>query len=243
MSNGYSGLRAGVGRRAVKALCYSLLYIHICTPVLHAQDVEDEKPVKKPSKHTEQSHIPGTPLQVPVVPKAIMRKPEEIKNEKEFFKALGNNYILMEDGSVLSAADWMLGALRKDRSGHLMDDYERRLFLGQAARAALGLDETLVHNSLTDSGPLVSYDARPTISKPTQILEGIYRYFVPGRNKNYRPEVSGGAFHPLAKTGGTGPYLFEKQFNESIMWTAQEFKDHGTFQIMLRDAQKKLEKQ
>lgn len=242
MGNGYSEVAAGMKKGAFKAALYSLLYIHICTAPSSAQDESAQESASDTQKPVVEGHIPGTPLQVPVVPKALMKKPEEIKGEKEFFKALGNSYILLEDGSVLSASDWILGSMRKDSSGILMDDYERRLFLGQVARAAVGIDETLVHNSITDSGPLVRYDARPTISKPMQVIEGLYRFFVPGRDKNYRPEISGGAFHPTMKTGGTGPFLFERQFNESIMWTAEEFKDHGTFLNMLEDAQKKLEK-
>ncbi len=236
MGNGKSVATLGFGENILKKLIYSLLYIHICASVVFAQETqEDEKPLK---------HVPGVPLQVPVVPKSVLKKSEgELKTEKDFFKALGNTYIVLEDGSVLSAADWMLGSLKKDNSGIQMSDYESRLFLGQVARSALGLDETLVYNSITDSGPLVVYREPPPLSAPLQVLQGVIRYFVPGRDKNWDASKSGGAFSPTMKTGGTGPVLFERQFNESIMWTAEEFQERAIMQKMLDKAQKELDKE
>ena len=77
----------------------------------------------------------GQPLVVPVFPRGS-KLPEGAA-------ALKDSYIVMDDGSVVSMADWVLGALNKN-IGADMGDYNTRLFLGQVARAMAGLDEGMV---------------------------------------------------------------------------------------------------
>jgi hypothetical protein len=47
---------------------------------------------------------------------------------------LHDQYILLNDGSVISMADWVLGALRKSDLNREMSDLDRRLFMGEVAR-------------------------------------------------------------------------------------------------------------
>ncbi len=218
-------LRAGSAHYI--ALRLALIVFSVVSTQAVAAQSENAKPREEAS---------DIPLQVQVVPRALLKRAaQELKTEEDFFKALGNTYIIMKDGSVLSSSDWILGSLKKDRSGALMTNYESRLFLGQTARAALGLDETLVHQNYVNTGELVSFDNRPRISGPMQAAQGLFKMLVPGRNREWHGAKAGGSFSPTMKTGQTGNVLFEEQFNESIMWTAEEFKEIGTMRIMLND--------
>ncbi|UTW54403.1 hypothetical protein [Kordiimonas sp. SCSIO 12610] len=72
------------------------------------------------------------PLNVPVYPKGSERK-QTLSNITD----LQDQYILLNDGSVISMADWILGALNKTDLNREMTDLERRLFLGEVARNML----------------------------------------------------------------------------------------------------------
>jgi len=177
----------------------------------------------------------GSPLVVPVYPRGTKMKGSPISTD------LRDNYIILEDGSALSMADWILGSLKKDASGIAMTDYENRLFLGQVARAAVGLDEGLVHHSYVNVAPTVTFRAPPPPGAAIQTLQAVLGVILPGTSKGWHPAKTGGAFSPMMKSGGGGAILFEGQFHNTLMHTASEFKELGTMRIMLKEAEKARE--
>jgi hypothetical protein len=72
------------------------------------------------------------PLRVPVYPKRDS-KDRPLPDGAD----LRDQYILLDDGSVISMADWVLGALNKSDIDRNLSDLERRLFLGEVARNML----------------------------------------------------------------------------------------------------------
>ena len=177
----------------------------------------------------------GSPLVVPVYPRGTKTKGSPISTD------LRDSYIILKDGSALSMADWILGSLKKDASGIAMTDYENRLFLGQVARAAVGLDEDLVHHSYVHVAPTVTFRAPPPPGAAVQTLQAVLGVFLPGTSEGWHPAKTGGAFSPVMKSGGGGAILFEGQFHDALMQTASEFKELGTMRIMLREAEKAQE--
>ncbi len=195
---------------------------------------ETETPLKEV-----QYEAPKGPLSVPVFPRGT-------NSEKKLPEGadLRDSYIVLEDGSVLSAADWIIGSLKKDQSGVGMSDYENRLFLGQVARAAVGLDENLVNRSLVHASPTLAFKAAPApkgmeavaLSLASLVVNAI----LPGTPEGYDPAKAGGAFSSTMKARGDSTLLFDDWFNESMNQTVAEFKESGTMQIMRNEQQKRL---
>jgi len=75
------------------------------------------------------------PLVVPVHPRGSEANPPA---------DITDTYIVLEDGAVVSMADWVLAPLRRSATGAGMSDYDNRFFLGQVARALAGQDQKLV---------------------------------------------------------------------------------------------------
>lgn len=177
------------------------------------------------------------PLVVPVYPRGTKTEDAPIGTD------LQDSYIIMKDGSALSVADWILGSLKKDSAGADMSDYESRLFLGQVARAMVGMDETLVRQNYVYLAPTVGYRPPPPPKGAMRALQAvtglITSALLPGTPSDWHPAKSGGAFSPMMKSGGDAAILFEEQFHNALMQTAGDFKEQGTMRIMLEEAQRK----
>jgi len=175
------------------------------------------------------------PLVVPVYPRGYKTEDAPISTD------LRDNYIILEDGSALSVADWILGGLNKGDVGIGMTDYQNRLFLGQVARAAVGMDEDLVRHSYVNIRPTVTFRPPPKPGMAMQTLGAvaglIQNAIFSGTPTGWHPAKTGGAFSPLVKTGGDAAHLFELQFHEAIMHTAGDLRESGTMQIMIKEAQ------
>jgi len=178
----------------------------------------------------------GGPLVVPVFPRGSLAPDAPVSTD------MRDSYILLEDGSVLSVADWILGSLNKDRAGVGMTDYENRLFLGQVARAMVGMDEKLVNHSYIYTRPTVTYKAPPPPGGAMQVLQGVVGLIggaiFSGTPEGWHPAKSGGAFSPLQRSGGDAAILFEGQFSGAMLLSVEDIRDAGIYQIMLDDARK-----
>lgn len=224
---------------AVLSLIVSLLFL-VAAGLAAAQDADadaDDPAVEPASDRPElgsedqkQTRQSG-PLVVPVYPKGIKKGDAPVSTD------LRDNYILLEDGSALSVADWILGSLKKDEAGVGMTDYENRLFLGQVARAAVGMDEDLVHHSYVNIAPTVTYKAPPPPGAAMQALQSVVGMvggmIFSGTPEGWHPAKTGGSFSPMMKTGGGATVLFNEQFNEAIMHSAGDIRELGTMQNML----------
>lgn len=185
---------------------------------------------------------PRGPLTVPVYPRGNQETPAGKSTD------LRDSYIILEDGSVLTMADWVLGSLNKDKAGIGMSDFENRMFLGQVARAAVGMEENLVNRSLVHAKPTLAYKAVPAPKGMEKVALSLASLVVgailPGTPEGYDPAKSGGAFSPTMRTGGGDiTTLSDEWLNEAIMHTAGELKQSGTMQIMLSEHKKKLEQE
>lgn len=172
-------------------------------------------------------------LVVPVYPRF---KPP--KGETDI-SSLKDSYIVMEDGSVLSVADWLLGSLTKSETGVGMSDYQNRLFLGQVARAAAGMDERLVYTSFRDAGPLRLY--RPErLPGPLEAAQGFLSLLVPGLAPNWSPAVTGKPNLVSVQQfdrGVGGAILFGEQFSEALFQTSEDFIYQGQLFNMMKEHQ------
>jgi hypothetical protein len=185
-------------------------------------------------------------LYVPVYP-GMKRKEASVQPDAPLMQSLGNSYILLEDGSALSMADWILAGLDRNQVGADMSDYESRLFLGQVARAMVGESEDLTHQSLVYTAPTVRYQTPP----PPKGMEALWKNAVglvasvilPGTPEGWSPTNTGGGFSPVMTTGDGAAILFQGQFYEAIMHTAGDFKEQGTYQSMLKAAGRNLSEQ
>lgn len=169
------------------------------------------------------------PLNVPVYPRF---KPE---NQPVDIEGLRDSYIVLEDGAVLSLADWVLGSLNKSETGMGMSDYQNRLFLGQVARAAVGMKQDLIYRSYQDAGPLrIFVPHRP--ARSLQLAQGFLSNFIPALAPNWSPQVSGKPdLTDRADHGRSASILFERQFSNSLFHTTEQFSYQQRLETMLED--------
>ncbi len=172
------------------------------------------------------------PLVVPIFPRYT-----EEQNLKDI-ESLKDNYIVLEDGAIISVADWLLGSLTKSSTGLGMSDYENRLFLGQVARAAAGLNEDLVYRSFENAGPPRTYVPH-TPPAPLQAAQGFLSFFIPALRPGWKPTVPE---FTLARSVGhstDGTILFNRQFQDALSHSTEDLIYFGTFTNMLEDQKKK----
>ncbi len=200
--------------------------------------------VTKPVFSQESGGKVTTPLVVPIFPRSDEdnKKPSLDSDKKMPAGAdLRDSYIVMEDGSVISMADWVLGGLSKNSTGVGMSDYQNRLFLGQVARAMAGQGEDLIYRSVVDAGPARRYHPGPKQSLASQLGQFVLAQFVPGLffdMPDYDPSKMGGGFDPRERTAGEGAIQFDGQFHDAYDLSNGEFHERGTMMNMLRDYEK-----
>lgn len=173
------------------------------------------------------------PLNVPVYPRFKTEdRPVDIEG-------LRDSYIVLEDGAVLSLADWVLGSLDKTDIGIGMSDYQNRLFLGQVARAAVGMKQDLVYRSFEDAGPLRPFvPHRPAV--PLQLAQGILSNFIPALRPNWSPEISGKPdLTDRADRGRSASIHFDNQFSDSLFQTTEQFSYQQRLESMLQEFRQK----
>ncbi|WP_262696173.1 hypothetical protein [Kordiimonas aquimaris] len=173
-------------------------------------------------------------LTIPVYPRFKLKQlPATIDNLKD-------TYIVLDDGSVLSLADWVLGSVTKSNTGAGMTDYQNRLFLGQAARAAVGLSGDLIYRSFQDAGTAIPFTAhRPP--EAWQAVQGILSTVIPGLAPSSRGYDKGFQWAPVAPVRASqvgyannveqrssgGAILFDDQFFSALQQTRGEFMERG----------------
>ncbi|WP_308911805.1 hypothetical protein [Pseudokordiimonas caeni] len=91
----------------------------------------------------------AAPLVVPVYPRGAERPQAPASPDGMPTLGIEDTYIVLEDGAVVSMADWVLAAIRRGTPGAGMSDYENRFFLGQVARAMVGEDQKMVSRART----------------------------------------------------------------------------------------------
>lgn len=187
--------------------------------------------------------VAAAPLVVPVYPRLNKKKdPSDDSKNQEMPEGadLRDSYIVMEDGSVLSMADWIKGSLTKNQIGAGMSDYDTRLFLGQVARSIAGQGESQVTTDVATVGPLRSYTAggvpKTTAEKTLSGLVGLFLVTMP---EDYSPARAGGGFDRRMATNGGAAILFEEQFQEAVGQSANDLREIGTMLNMLDSYKKK----
>lgn len=182
--------------------------------------------------HAQQSE---SPLNVPVYPG--FKK----ENRPVDIESLRDSYIVLEDGAVLSLADWVLGSLKKPDVGVGMSDYQNRLFLGQVARAAVGMKQDLVYRSFEDAGPLRSFVPH-TPPKPLQLAQGLLSNFIPALRANWSSEISGKPdLTDYTERGLSASIHFDNQFSDSLFQTTEQFSYQQRLETMLEEFGQKTE--
>lgn len=188
----------------------------------------------------EQASQPQGPLVVPIYPEFQKDDKEETPKLPEGAD-LRDSYIVLEDGSVLSVADWILGSLNKNNTGVGMSDYQNRLFLGQVARAMAGMDENLITRNVVNTGPAIPY-TEPELAAPLQVLKALKNILFPEMPKNWSPATSGGGFTRNRWQEGHATVLFERQMSDAVESNSGDLWESGTMQNMLKEHIKASEK-
>lgn len=188
-----------------------------------------------PFANTAHARQAEQPLNVPVYPG--FKK----ENRPVDVESLRDSYIVLEDGAVLSLADWVLGSLDKADVGIGMSDYQNRLFLGQVARAAIGMKQDLVYRSFEDAGPLRLFvPKRP--AAPLQLAQGILSNFIPALAPNWSPEISGKPdLTDPADRGRSASIHFDNQFSDSLFQTTEQFSYQQRLETMLDEFRQKAD--
>ncbi|MCJ9427440.1 hypothetical protein [Kordiimonas marina] len=181
----------------------------------------------------------SSPLVVPVYPlhskKGALPKGADLRD----------SYVVLKDGSVMSVADWILGALKSDQGGVGMSDYENRLFLGQVARALVGQDEKLVDRTPVPqpvAGLAAAAGQAPFRIGPFTIdgsTVGGNRSLQSGapRGITVLNDAIGTSFTDEISIGKTA--LLEDPYSTAFAGAVEDFKLHGTFMNMLHDYEKR----
>lgn len=189
--------------------------------------VQAQEAVDQPAGSTTPPALEGGALDVPVYPK--LKPIEGLKD----IESLKDSFVILEDGAVVSLADWVLGSLTKSNVHTGMSDYQNRLFLGQVARAVAGLDENMVHHSFENAGP-----PRPFVphAPPAalQAAQGFLSMFIPALAPGWSttvPEIAL-ASHRSQQEGAT--FQFNKQFEEAMAQSSADLVYYGTLSNMLK---------
>ncbi len=192
---------------------------------VQARQIQQSEPSETGTGKTPES------LVVPIYPRFDPEdRPVSIENLKD-------TYITLDDGAVVSMADWLLGSLNKSKLGVGMSDYENRLFLGQVARAAVGMKQDLVYRSFQDSGPARSFIPH-TPPAPVQIARGLLSMFVPALAPGWTPATDGKpVLIDRSDYGRDSAIQFEKQFSETLLLSTEDFIYRGQQIKMLEDLQ------
>lgn len=177
------------------------------------------------------SQTSNAPLVVPVYPR--------FENEKALksIEDLRDAYVVLDDGAVISMADWVLGSLNKSETGMGMSDYQTRLFLGQVARAVAGLDQDLVYRSFEDAGPPRPYVPH-TPPELLQATQGILSMFIPALAPGWKPVIPELQLANDVGVNSAGTLLFDRQFQEAMYQSSRDLIESGRLQIMIKDAEK-----
>ena len=177
----------------------------------------------------------NAPLIVPIYPR--FDKEKALKSIED----LRDAYIVMDDGAVVSMADWVLGSLNKSEVGAGMSDYQTRLFLGQVARAAAGFEQDLVYRSFEDAGPPRHYVPH-TPSETLQATQGILSMFIPALAPGWKPVVPEPTLANDVGVNSAGTLLFDRQFKDAMYESSRDLIESGRFQNMLKEAEKASQK-
>lgn len=213
-------------------IMYATLSLLVLVTFQGSAQTTSEKPDNRTSGILPQSE--QSTLTVPVYPRFKPKQtPATIDNLKD-------TYIVLDDGSVLSLADWVLGSVTKSSTGAGMTDYQNRLFLGQAARAAVGLDGNLIYRSFQDAGTAIPFTAhRPP--EAVQAIQGVLSAVIPGLAPSSRGYDKGFQWAPVApmrasqvgyanhvnQRSSGGAILFDDQFFSALQQTRGEFMEQG----------------
>jgi len=188
------------------------------------------------------------PLRVPVYPK----RDSEDKPLPDGAD-LRDQYILLDDGSVISMADWVLGALNKSDIGRSLSDLERRLFLGEVAR------NMLQEGRLLGARPGVPLPAPKSLEEPLPDRPvGIFANRLPYlfRSPEIDSVVNGiprhhgidlfsdavGASNSIEISDGTFS-LVSKSYAWAIKWQREEWQYRGAQFNMLSAFKAKLKRE
>lgn len=190
--------------------------------------VAQDQPETAPETEASESNAP---LIVPIYPR--FDKEKALKSIED----LRDAYIVMDDGAVVSMADWVLGSLKKSDVGAGMSDYQTRLFLGQVARAVAGLEQDLVYRSFEDAGPPRSYVPH-TPSETLQATQGILSMFIPALAPGWKPVVPEPTLANDVAGDNGGTLLFDRQFKDAVYQSSRDLIESGRLQNMLKEAEK-----
>ncbi|GHF23789.1 hypothetical protein GCM10017044_17950 [Kordiimonas sediminis] len=180
----------------------------------------------------------AAPIEVPVFRRDQYQNTPLPPVDASRLNPLSDSYIMLEDGAVLSLKEWVKWGANKGDINRPMSDAEQRLFLGKGARAALGHSQDLTTQNLINVAPSVNFKPGDEPAPALQLIEGLFRALIlPGTPEGWRPETAGGSFSPTAKIGapGTDAILFQRQLNEAMEWSAEDFRLNGTLQNMNRE--------
>lgn len=214
----------------LKAICSSAMVWLVAVAVSVSASAQDQQE----SASEPDNDASNAPLIVPIYPR--FDKEQALKSVED----LKGAYIILEDGAVVSMADWVLGSLNKSEIGAGMSDYQTRMFLGQVARAVAGLDQDLIYRSFEDAGPPRPYvpHTPPEILQTTQ---GILSMFIPALAPGWKPVVPEQTLASDVRGDNGGTLLFDRQFKEAVYQSSRDLIESGRMQNMLKDAQKAMQ--
>ncbi len=229
-----------------------LVTIPFATFSVSAQDGTVDTETNAP---LEQAVETEKPLNVPVYPRGT-----QSSKPLSAIEDLHDQYILLNDGSVISMADWILGSLRKSDLNREMSDLDRRLFLGEVARNMLregritgtrpGIllkpdAQDYAKYKEPEAGPPSSgfgffTDRTPYLLKPPPIPL-IDNGILNGPPIGLFNDVSGTS--DPAEINGGKIRLLPDEFETFLDFHRQEWQERGTYLNMLERHKKKLAKQ
>jgi hypothetical protein len=195
------------------------------------------------------------PLNVPVYPRGT-----QSSKPLSTIEDLHDQYILLNDGSVISMADWILGSLRKSDLNREMSDFDRRLFLGEVARNMLREGRVIGVQPGVPIKPAPQDDEKYREPKSGQPSSG-FGFFTDRTPYLLKPPpaplidngiLNGppiGLFNDVSGTSepaeinGGKIRLLPDEFETFFDFHRKEWQEHGTYLNMLERHKKKLAKQ
>ncbi len=144
--------------------------------------------------------------------------------------ALEGSYIFLDDGAVLSLADWIIGGLSKNNIKAGASDYDMRLFLGKPALSMLKQSTNKHFQNAASQSSFLNFNTHKWNTST-------YRLPSSEASKVFNINTHG-IYATIDPTGSSSGYeitLLEDPYLTAFSRAVDDFKEYGIYQKMIRD--------
>ena len=228
------------------ALAIALSSIAFQLSHAHGQQESEPQEENKQLQSAEKAVEKKAPLTVRIRPL------DRLQTEPLTPEQLRDAPVILEDGTIISFGDWVLGALRRGDVDSTSSDLDQKLFLGKVARAIAGAEaplnegqpiqvgenlpgaipETFVPNDLSDGVAALQTVVCLVLCYQAEETSGPYDATPSASKSVSKSSMIGGA--------GTDSPLFQNQVARDLSWSYGDWKRRQFIREAVKQALKEV---